>query len=926
MTTRPVRIKPKSLTRVRALALATLSIGAPTGCGREFFRQWANQDASEAVFEKSRDPRWRLDLFTADPPALARYADPYDPDTPPAPPDDYATQSLSPVPQWPYQRLLVPPEGTGYIDLMEQWQTQNTPAPTWAPGANEPVVPQPATPPPVGGDPGDSVPPVPPPVAPGPFVPGGNSGPNPGGTSPNSLPGPAPANPIPPEAMPPQGHVRNLDLGVRLAAFQETGLPMPVPPSSPSPEVPPGPRRDVTTPPIGMDPDPSNTDLSAPVGPRQLRPDLSPDQYRASEAMGSEVAGILVPGEIQFDESEAAGYPRGSHPYVVTMQQAFHLTLINSRTYQFRLENIYLAALAVTLQRFQFQPQFYAGLSPVTGVATGPAGVVGAVGGGFPPPSVTNSFNYATRATGAPNSSLSLGTVAGVGKTFGTGAHLLGGFANQLVFNFLGKHPIQPSDHSFLPLNFVQPFLRGGGRAVTLEPLTNAERNLVYELRTFAKFRQEFTVATLVGGVIQTFGTNVTTGGFSAGGGTSEPAIGFINLLQDIQEIENDRKNIAAFEQLTKVYDELKNGEASGLSQLQVDQVNSGLQTARRNLVQDRLTYRQDLDQFKIQMGLPPDTPLVPDRSLARSFKTVFDGIDNWQRDPKRDLADLPKFANQLPRLDDYDIIVDGRSILGVYNDGKDNEDKLEDLLLAAERTALEHRLDLMNARAQLYDAWRQIRVAANALRGVLNVALTNTYLTPPNTTNPFGFIDQAKQFSLVINAELPLVRLNERNNFRSALIGYQRQRRLLMNNEDFLKYQVRNDVRTMQTNYLYYEIARRNFVLTIRQKDQSFENIIAPPAGGAGAAQANSGAIQTTNLINFQNSLLGQENALVAAWYAFIQSRLIVYRDLGTLPIDEWEAFNEVFPPDRSGPDVVAGAEGAPRAEAPRATEVLAR
>ncbi len=115
-----------------------------------------------------------------------------------------------------------------------------------------------------------------------------------------------------------------------------------------------------------MDPDPSNRDLSAPVN---VRPDLSPDQYRASEAMGSEMAGILIPGEIDFNEAEAAGLPRGSHPYVLTLEQSFNIALVNSRTYQNQLENIYLAALPVTLQRFAFMPQFFAGLSPQTGVA-----------------------------------------------------------------------------------------------------------------------------------------------------------------------------------------------------------------------------------------------------------------------------------------------------------------------------------------------------------------------------------------------------------------------------------------------------------------------------------------------------------------------------------------------------------------------------
>ena len=50
---------------------------------------------------------------------MARFADPYDPDRPPAPPDDFAAQSLSPVPQWPDHRLIMPVEGTGYLRLLD---------------------------------------------------------------------------------------------------------------------------------------------------------------------------------------------------------------------------------------------------------------------------------------------------------------------------------------------------------------------------------------------------------------------------------------------------------------------------------------------------------------------------------------------------------------------------------------------------------------------------------------------------------------------------------------------------------------------------------------------------------------------------------------------------------------------------------------
>src|SRR3954451_2296335 len=116
-------IRPRR-SRVRGPLLVALALGAQAGCTREFFREWANQDVSEAIFEKSRDPRWRLDTFSVEPPALARFADPYDPDVPPAPPDDAATEALSPVPQWPDNRLMMPAEGTGYLDMLERWRAE----------------------------------------------------------------------------------------------------------------------------------------------------------------------------------------------------------------------------------------------------------------------------------------------------------------------------------------------------------------------------------------------------------------------------------------------------------------------------------------------------------------------------------------------------------------------------------------------------------------------------------------------------------------------------------------------------------------------------------------------------------------------------------------------------------------------------------
>ena len=213
-------------------------------------------------------------------------------------------------------------------------------------------------------------------------------------------------------------------------------------------------------------------------------------------------------------------------------------------------------------------------MSPLTSPLT--PGVTGGAAAGFPStPGVIDSqqFTYATRFS--PNgqiSTLNLGTVAGFGKLFSTGGQLVMGFANELLFNFAGKNPQQPTVISALPISFVQPLLRGGGRAVTLEPLTQAERNLLYQVRAFGLFRQQFFVVTLTGGTIQNFGNTFTLAGFSSAG-NSDPTIGFLPVVFNLVEVEVDRRNLLFLESVAKLYQELIQGEASGLSRLQLDQV-----------------------------------------------------------------------------------------------------------------------------------------------------------------------------------------------------------------------------------------------------------------------------------------------------------------------------------------------------------------
>jgi hypothetical protein len=707
---------------------------------------------------------------------------------------------------------------------------------------------------------------------------------------------------------------------VQLTALQVPDTAPPAGPGTPAP-VPPGDRQ--REPVSSLDPFPRvEVETPSPIpGQPPLR--MTPEEYREAGRASAGLATLLAPVVEPMTDYEAGALPPGSTAYRITPDQAMKLALINSRAYQLRIEQVYVRALDVTLQRFNFEPQLVAGLSPST-LPTGPNGR----STGPLSPTPVNSFLYRTEeAIGGQTSTLSLGTVAGIGKFFSFGGSLLTGFANQVIFNFTGANPIQPQVNSFIPIQIVQPFLRGGGRAVTLEPLTLAERNLLYDVRLFARFRQEFFVSVLgsPGGgaatAITTPGAAIGAAGVSSISGGGDPNIGYLNVLQQLQAVENQRKNVAAFESLLEAYRQMAEGAGSTLSQIQVAQVEASLQQQRLILIQQSNSLRQLFDQYKMQLGLPPDLPLVLDRGLIAEFNDVFGRMYEWFRREERDPIELDAFVEELPYLET--ITLDGRKVLGMEWDEKEKHRKIiglaaeystqEEALLVAERIALENRLELMNARAQLYDFWRQLQVRQNALKGIFNLTVTNQLQTPPTTTNPFGFDSQAKQFNLVLNAELPLIRVNERNQFRAGEIAYRQQQRALMQLEDNIKLAVRSNIRNLVQQAEQYETQRRLLIVNLRQRDNTARNLFAPPpvTGGAGGGDPTA---QTQQLTQSLQGIVQSQNSLIQLWVQYQTSRLTLYRDLGIMPYDEWEAYYELFPVSSgSGRRTAAGGGTAP-------------
>src|SRR5262249_15052143 len=159
-----------------------------------------------------------------------------------------------------------------------------------------------------------------------------------------------------------------------------------------------------------------------------------------------------------------------------------------------------------------------------------------------------------------------------------------------------------------------------------------------------------------------------------------------------------------------------------------------------------------------------------------------------------------------------------------------------------AVRVALINRLDLMNVRAQIVDAWRQIAIFANALLGTFNVEYNLSTSTPTTVNQPLAFGGSRNKHTLTLNTELPIVRVNERNNYRAALIAYQRQRRTLMEAEDLVLQGVRGDLRSLRIQAENYKIQQRQVHLAYSTVESALESLVQPsaPSGGlAGAASA---------------------------------------------------------------------------------------
>ena len=335
---------------------------------------------------------------------------------------------------------------------------------------------------------------------------------------------------------------------------------------------------------------------------------------------------------------------------VIDLDDAVRIALLHSPEYQQNLETMYLSALDVSIERFLLDSQFFAG----------------------------TGSNYTVRGATRGDDLLRLGTgSASVQKLFTTGATLVAEAANSFTWN-VGGTPAFTSP-SLVSFTFIQPLLRGGGRDVVLERLTLAERALLSNVRAFERYRRGFYVeiATGTGAGISpsrqggAFG-GAGLGGFDAlgsvfqnagnfggggGGAAVQNANGYIGILQDQLNIDNQRENILRLQDIYLQYEDAyrellltmpENQTQIPSQQLQVAQAQQSVYQAQSVLLQRQTAYESTLDGFKQTLGLPPYLCIDVKGNLLDRFKLISQDL----RDRRTRMANYrANVGNQNSRL-----------------------------------------------------------------------------------------------------------------------------------------------------------------------------------------------------------------------------------------------------------------------------------
>ena len=492
----------------------------------------------------------------------------------------------------------------------------------------------------------------------------------------------------------------------------------------------------------------------------------------------------------------------------LTLLEALQVAAANNRDYQSRKEDIFREALDLDLESNEFRNTFAGILDGTIRHDESGDGPVGGVAGG---------------------------AETSVTRTLKTGATLTARIGVDLVRLLTDHRP--SSTGVFADASVSIPLLRGAGRHIVTEPLTQAQRNVIYSIHAFERYKRTLAVRV---------------------------ADGYLGVLQQLDQIKNAEQNLQNLRRSTeRARAAAKEGR---LAPDKVDQAQQDELRAQDRLVRAKEIYHSRLDGLKLTLGLPTDAEIDLDRQeLQRLVNEAGKALRAAGTANASGPASQPATAMAPQRVGRFEF--------------PETE---------AIATALATRLDLRTSVGRVYDAQRGVVVAADGLkpdltltgdasmgggRSISSAGSPNARLRPERGVYSGG-----------LSTALPWERTAERNAYRDAFISLERAVRSVQELEDQIKQQVRNALRTLRRTRETYRIQAEAVRLAARRVEHQ-------------ALLLDLGEAQIRDVLEAEEDLLSAQNASTAALVDYRIAELNLQRDMGVLAVDEKGRWREYQP-----------------------------
>lgn len=283
--------------------------------------------------------------------------------------------------------------------------------------------------------------------------------------------------------------------------------------------------------------------------PAAYKADADREAYSIIQQKSVGIQGLPANYNIERPRGEFRHGEVQSATVVLNITDCLRIATENSREYRTRMESLYSEALSLSLERHEFDPIYF------------------------------GEGNFRLNNDGTRQSISNLFSL-GFNRMLATGADLSVEMSTSLFRVISGGDPSELAT-SALSVSVVQPLMRGYGEAVTLENLTQAERDMVYAIRDFVRYRKSFTV-----NITQTY-------------------LNLQGRIDQVKNAENNYKSLCTQRDIVEAQ-----VMANKANPLEADQAAQQVLEARDSWISSVASYERSLDQFKLLLSVPIETNL----------------------------------------------------------------------------------------------------------------------------------------------------------------------------------------------------------------------------------------------------------------------------------------------------------------------------